>query len=766
MQNNQLSRVKSIHCPLPTPANPTTEKASKWPALALTAGACAALALTAQAAATALAATAPAPATAPAGQSSQDDAGAQASAPTSDNSQDSDDTVLIRAKPWLFNRDTRYSHSLPEVDGATITVTKKTTVEKLDEQPTVIDNNQREIFDRLPGIVLAEQQNPTELNISYRGLGNPQESEYILLMQDGMPLELDWIGYPTTYYLPVPQTLSSVQMIRGGSGLLYGPEPQPVINFVSRAPSASELSGTTEQVGGDQGLFSSYNAVSGTIGNWDYLADYSHRQSDGQRVNGDYGLNAGDFQLGFRPDEHQKLTVAVHAYSLDSGLAGLMSAGQFNADRNQTTTPDDRLWTDRYSAVVTYENNFTPQDLFTQKLWSGYTDLITRSDTYTPELLGTAATISGQRFHYTGLDGRWLHRWGAGNALTVGYTAYYSRSPYAEFIDSNPLASRNDDSGVPFYLDERSTRYAALFAENVFRLSHRFHVVTSARLDHEELSSHEIYAPHPNLVDTSYIRNIPLFGIGVGNDFGVGNETYLNVSQGYRPLRYLDIASPFSNFSQANSPDPTHYVTYEGGVHGWPLRGFYYDVSLFQVNVKDRIESQQYSLTETVDVNTGNTRNRGLELETSYDLLRLSTSNPSSRHLTVFANVSLLDARFTSSIIPDQVGKTPAYAPDYVIKAGLTYRQDQRLRISLISDTVASQFFQDSNEAIGTTPARIPTYTLVDFAADYVIAGHLRLVGGIANLTDRHYYSRVFLFGGQLEPGRDRTFHAGLAYDF
>jgi Fe(3+) dicitrate transport protein len=54
-------------------------------------------------------------------------------------------------------------------------------------------------------------------------------------MQDGIPLELDWIGYPALYMLPVPQTIQSVQMIRGGSGLLYGPEPQPVINFVARA---------------------------------------------------------------------------------------------------------------------------------------------------------------------------------------------------------------------------------------------------------------------------------------------------------------------------------------------------------------------------------------------------------------------------------------------------------------------------------------------------------------------------------------------------
>jgi Fe(3+) dicitrate transport protein len=688
-------------------------------------------------------------------------------APAPSNSKPgSSGNVVIRGKRYLFNRDTRYAHSLPEVDGATITVTKKTTVSRLADQPSVIDNNQREIFNRLPGIVLAEQQNPTQLNLSYRGLGNPQESEYVLVMQDGIPLELDWIGYPTLYYLPVPQTLETVQMIRGGSGLLYGPEPQPVINFTSRPPIADRpWGGTTEQVGGSNSLFSSFNAVSGTAGDWEYLADYTHRQAAGQRTNGDYHVNAGDLTLGYHFDANQKLTVAVHAYSVDSGLAGLMSGAQFHATPNLTTTPDDRLWTDRDSIVVTYQNHFGGHYLFTQKLWNGYSDLVTRSDSYNGSLVATSATLAAQRFHYTGLDGRFLDNWGSGNALTIGYTAYTSRSPYLEFSSTNPLADRNDESGRPIYADQRTTRYAALFAENVFRLPY-FHVVTSARFDHEELGTHETVAAHPLLVDQTYSKNIPLFGIGIGNDFGRGNETYLNISQGFRPLRYLDIASPFGNFAPSNDPNPTKYLTYELGVHGWPALGLYYDVSLFQVNVQDRIESQQFNQTETVDVNTGNTRSRGAEFEGSYDVLRLWSGAAPSQHIVVFANGSLLNARFTSSQILGQAGKTPAYAPNYVLKGGVTLRDDHRYKVSLTVDSVGSQFFQDSNLAIGTTPARIPTYTLADFSGEYTFANHLRLLGGIANLTDRHYYSRVFISRGMLEPGRDRTFYGGVAFDF
>jgi Fe(3+) dicitrate transport protein len=94
-------------------------------------------------------------------------------------------------------------------------------------------------------------------------------------MQDGIPLEMDWIGYPTTYYIPVLQTLESVQMIGAASGLPYGPEPQPVINFISQPPSTRPLAGTTEQVGGSNSLLSSFNKISGTDGDWNYLRQVS-----------------------------------------------------------------------------------------------------------------------------------------------------------------------------------------------------------------------------------------------------------------------------------------------------------------------------------------------------------------------------------------------------------------------------------------------------------------------------------------------------------
>ena len=130
----------------------------------------------------------------------------------------------------------KLEHIMKEVSGTQITVTKKATVIKLDKQPPVENNNLQELFTKAPGLLVSEQQNPGQFNYSYRGLGNPQESEYTLFLQDGLPLMSEWIGFPTLYYQPFPQSVSEIQLIRGGSSLLYGPEPAPAVNFVTKHP--------------------------------------------------------------------------------------------------------------------------------------------------------------------------------------------------------------------------------------------------------------------------------------------------------------------------------------------------------------------------------------------------------------------------------------------------------------------------------------------------------------------------------------------------
>jgi len=699
-----------------------------------------------------------------------------------DQSSPTQELKKVEVKGYVMPDDAKpkLDHIMKEVDGPKITVTKKTSITKLDNLPTIIGNNPREVFAQTPGIYIAEQQIPGQVNLSYRGIGNPQESEYVGVFQDGIPLEGDWIGFPTLYVFPLPQTIAEVQMIRGGSSLLYGPEPPPAINLVSAKPSPLPMAGYTENVVGNDGLFATFNKVSGTQGNWDYLADVHYRRSDGQRDNGDAKLRGADLHIGYRPDETSYTALDFHAYDLDTGSPGLLSYPQFQANADQTATPYDRLWTQRYVLSLSHDRHLDDDTQLFVKAWTGYQDQASRAQDR--GAAPTTTTLQDEQFRFAGIDARLVHHWGRGNAFTVGATGYHADAPFRQWDDLGLASDQYDRPGVPCATPAstncaklrhaRSTNYEAVFAENVFRFANQWHVVPSVRLEHEQVNIDETIKPpslNRGLVDRSVSHDVPLFGIGVGNDFGHLNESYFNVSQGWRPVRYFDVGSPFgsTNSGPLNDPDPTHVLSYELGVHGTPVPGLFYDASVFQVNVKDRIESQQVAdatLGNTINVNTGDTRSRGFEGEVSYDFLQARDLH-TTQHLAVFANLTLLNAEFTSTINPANIGNAPAFSPKYLARAGVTYREDKHLKVALSAVSVASQYWSDGNVAAGTTPAKVPSYTVADFSADYWVLPQLRLLGGVSNITDKRYYSRVFFSGG-IDPAPGRMMYAGFSYEF
>jgi Fe(3+) dicitrate transport protein len=679
--------------------------------------------------------------------------------------------VQVNANDWRKYLKAKLVHQLSEVDGSRITVTKKATVMHLDLQPTVIANNLDQLLARSPGVLVSQQPTPTQFNLSYRGLGNPQESEYVLVMQDGIPLESDWIGFPTLYAMPLAQSLSDVELIRGGSSLLYGPEPAPVINLVSRRPAAdAPLSFTTEQVVGDHGLYSTYNTLEGSHGAWSFRADMAYVRSDGTRANAGSQIRQGDLYVAYRPTTQQLWWFDLHAIDAASGDPGRLSYPQWQADPNATPTPYNRDWVDRYQLVLGHTREFGDGWLLDGKLWFTWQDLASRSASgaLAPQRPPASTTLQDEQFRTTGVDARLRKKWGRGNAFTLGTVLFHGDDPFRQWTSPDLYVDRFDRSGKPRLVQARSSDYASVFAENVFRLPHQFHIVPSIRLERERVAVDETVKPSflsRPLIDEADARTVPLLGLGIGNDFGHGNETYFNVSQGWRPLRYFDMASPFANIVPGRAPDPSKALSWEAGVHGVPVTGLYYDVSVFWIDFKNRIEARHINATDVIEVNTGDTRHRGVEGQLNYDFFAATALADRGEHLEAFANISLLNARFTASTIPGQVGKVPAYAPRYLAKAGVTWRVDKRVKLSLTAVSTAAQYWQDSDQAFGSgasyLPARIPAYTVIDVAGDWQLNRRLRLLAGISNLSDRHYYDRVWQTG--LEPAIGRAWYTGIA---
>jgi Fe(3+) dicitrate transport protein len=161
-------------------------------------------------------------------------------------------------------------------------------------------------------------------------------------------------------------------------------------------------------------------------------------------------------------------------------------------------------------------------------------------------------TIQDEGFNNGGLDVRFRKLWGdgtifKGSALTFGGVVYHGDAPFTRFRNPDLFASRDSTEGVQTLDQDRTSDYQAVFAETLFRLG-KFHIVPSFRLDHETVDVNTIIGPGATPGDPfngHADRWVPVWGIGLGNDFGDRNETYFSASSGWRPVRFFDVASRF-----------------------------------------------------------------------------------------------------------------------------------------------------------------------------------------------------------------------------
>lgn len=674
------------------------------------------------------------------------------------------DEIEIRGESQL---DPLLPRNMKSIDSGRVFSGKKSTTVDLDEQPTFVEPNLRQIFSRLPGLFVSDQKIPSIYNVNYRGLGNPHESEFVAFFQDGVPLASDLFGYPTIYYLPPTQRVERVEFVRGGSGLLYGPQIGPTINFVTRDADADATFGAqTEHSIGSDGFYSTYNEARWGNGAWGLMASYDRREADGPRENEDYELDSGYFGVEYAGLDGIRIGFDLTLYQSDSGEAGRLSSAEYAADRDQTLTPFNRIKIDRTIAALTWDQQLADDATLNARLWHSYQDRFSRRSGQFVDPADEPATtnIDQQEFTTTGFDARYATAWGGANALTVGTTLYRTDSPRTRHVSDDIRSDRQDPADLVFDQDREMT-YSALFVENLFRFGN-LSIVPAVRyesVDYDLFENVKRADLAREAIDVDKDASELLFGLGGMLKIGRVSEAYVNISESYRPQRFDDLANPNAELAAENGPDISRAMNYEIGLRSSPVNGLLFDVSLFRIDFEDKIEQIQVGIADVLRINSGDSRHEGLEFSVEYDLF--ANRSTASRLLT-FVNGSLLDAEITESGNPSLEGNTPAFSPDYLMRAGFIY-DTPSFNAMLTATFVDDQFWQDSNAARGTgddlIAAVIPSYEVVDFSAEYQLGERWALFGGINNLLDEDYYSRVRNDG--IEPAAERIVYGGFRFE-
>ena len=650
--------------------------------------------------------------------------------------------------------------SLPERYGALLLTGKKTEVILVDSMgANAAQNVARQVLGRVPGLVVAETEGagfPTN-GIAVRGL-NPTQSVEMNVRQNGVGIAADPYGYPETYYLPPLESVERVEIIRGASGLQFGPQFGGVVNYVMRRGDPSRpFAVALQQTGGSDGLNNTFGSLSGGTGRTQWFGAVQRKAQSGWRPNSDLLQTTSYAALSTSLTPTLTATIDYSALRNRIHMPGGLSDEQFEAGarqsfraRNWLTSPWNvttatLAWTPsrntRVESVTSYlksarslvwrnedggpgaldsvdpaTGEFVNREVEAESFTNVTEELRLRTE-YT--LLGRSSTLAaGTRW----FDGR-MHRQGGGEG-TTGSDFSLSLVPGAQY-----------EYDIRF-----TTRNLAAWFENAVRFGDRLSIAPGVRLEYLRSTAN-------GYTDTTFApqaktRTVPLAALGATWIASGTTAIYANVSQAYRPLDYTFV-TPVGSVSRI---DPgmrdAHGLSLDLGWRGTAADDrVRFDVGVFHLNYDDRVglrtRTDAAGVVFTERTNVANSVHQGLE---SYVEATPIAEREGLGTLTLFNSLALTDARYTSG---DVSGNRVEYAPKIVERIGVTLARGPVSTTFLTSHTSSS--FGDADNTVRSEDAvvgLIPAYTVLDLSATLNLPRGWRLQGGVNNLADRRYFTR------------------------
>ena len=674
---------------------------------------------------------------------------------------------------------------LPDVDGTKIHAGKKTSNIDLEQIPDISMDNYRQVISKTPGLVLAEENTPL-LSIGYRGY-DPHRTQFFQVLEDGIPIHADMVGYPEAYYTPPLDAVESVEVVRGGAALMYGPQPAGAINFVMKKPPLdTPFTLESTNILGSFDMYSNFTSFGGTVGKFGYYGYYDHQQTDGFReANSDFFLNAwgGTFALDATGPVRWYLNATAYdeTHGEPGGLTLEDGPNTVNYDTNRDGTSRfyDRMRVSRYAVSVINEWDISDRTLFTFRTWFDYYLRFSRRQNGGG--FGTLPTgpkaqtnqIENQQFYTYGAEPRMSHNWdwlGNTHTLTGGMMFYYDWSPRVDETGNSPTAM----TGSTVNQSNRESVYYSLFAENLFQFG-SFSITPGFRLENiwqsvRELVNKSSFQTGKPLQDETIYNFAPLFGLGLEYDFTPEVAVYANVSQAYRPPIFTQAVPTSPNIAVVGNLQESNIVNYEIGFQGEPVDWITWDTSVFLIDNSDQIGSRAVNdgPITTVIENSGRSIVYGWDIYTEVDFVGAANAAWNKDDgkswvdrygsISAYTALTLQKGQFING--PND-GKTPQYLSDYVLRFGLTYNWRDRIKAAFMGNFMGSTYAADNNPA----SRFIPAYNVWDLTVEAkVYKDNVSVIAGVNNVFNKDYYARIRADG--IDPAAPRNWYAGVKVEF
>ena len=697
---------------------------------------------------------------------------------------------------------------MPEIKDNILFSGKKNEVLRLSNiNANLTNNNAREVFSRIPGVTVWENEGSgIQINVGVRGL-SPNRSWELNTRQNGYDISSDVFGYPEAYYNPPLEAVETIQLIRGGASLQFGPQFGGMLNYVLKREKDKPFSFETQNTVGSYNLISSYNAIGGTLKKFSYYIYNHSRSGSGWRDNNRFTVRNTHAFLEYRFTAKTKISAEYTNSDYEMQQPGGLTDSQYNDNPQQSGRARNWFGTPWNLFSINFDTKINANWDFNTKLFGVIGERNSVGVTTTPNVADaintTTATYSNRqvdRDYYKnfGLETRSVYKYNLGkikNNLAFGLRIYQAKT--------NRLQSGKGTTGNTFDLSVENiyprdlsftTKNLALFAENQFKITEKLSITPGVRFEYiSSVGGGRLALAGTNevlLQEKTITRNQPLFGIGLEYKFRTTN-IYANISQAFRPVLFSDLTPPaVTDVIDPNLKDASGYNADFG------YRGIYkgylnFDFSLFYLSYNNRIGGIRQFInndptqgTYLYRTNLGETRNKGIEGFADLNVTKLFGVEKPFGNLDVFASISFIDSKYIDFKTTTATGSAPntiitetnlsgnriENAPRYIHNFGISWSNPNFS--ATIQQKVSGKIYTDANNtetaAANGVTGLLEGYKVFDFSAEYKFLKKYNFRFGINNLSNENYATRRSggYPGPGILPGEGRTFYLSLGAKF
>ena len=719
-----------------------------------------------------------------------------------------DNDTIKKLAPVVLIAKQQSPERMPEIKDNVLFSGKKNEVLKLSNiNANLTNNNAREVFSRIPGVTVWENEGSgIQINVGVRGL-SPNRSWELNTRQNGYDISSDVFGYPEAYYNPPLEAVETIQLIRGGASLQFGPQFGGMLNYVLKREKEKAFSFETQNTVGSYNLMSSYNAIGGNLINFSYYVYNHSRSGNGWRENNRFTVRNTHAFVEYRFTEKTKISAEYTNSDYEMQQPGGLTDEQFNENPRQSGRERNWFGTPWNLFSINFDTKINANWDFNTKLFGVIGERNSVGVTTTPNIEDIINPITSDysnrqvdRDYYKnfGIETRSIYRYNLGkikNNLAFGVRLYQAKTERKQ-QGKGTTGSDFDlsvENGYPRDLDF-TTRNVALFAENQFKVTEKFSVTPGIRYEHiTSIGDGRLGISSGNdvlLAKKTITRNKPLFGIGFEYKFRSTN-IYANITQAFRPVLFSDLTPPaVTDVIDPNLKDADGFNADLGyrGTH----KGFLnFDFSLFYLSYNNRIGGiRQFVNNDPTQgtflyrTNLGETRNKGIEGFVDLNVTRLFDVEKPYGNLDIFATVSFIDSKYvdfkttsTSGTAPNVViteanlsGNRVENAPRYIHNFGVSWSNNNFS--TTIQHKISGKIFTDANNtetpsANGVT-GLLDDYRVFDLSAEYKFLKKYNIRAGVNNFTDEEYATRRSggYPGPGILPGEGRTFYVSIGAKF